>query len=226
MLKTENSADITVVLADGAAPEHEVAMSVFRGAGRLIACDGAWRTAVALGRIPDVVTGDCDSLNDDDFSELARLGVPVVRDCEQDTNDLCKAFRFAVRSYPSQRIVILGATGKREDHTIGNIFHLVDFSEIARDVAIVTNSGVFEPVPAPRKDWEDVSAVGCALSVFAVHPDTVMRSEGLKWPLDGVSFSSLWRGTLNKVTSPRFTVFTDRAAIVFRPHPSLQGEDR
>ena len=33
-------------------------MRIFREAERLIACDGAWRTAMELGRRPDAVVGD------------------------------------------------------------------------------------------------------------------------------------------------------------------------
>jgi thiamine pyrophosphokinase len=215
MLKTENSADITIVLADGAAPEHEVAMSVFRGAGRLIACDGAWRTAVALGRIPDVVTGDCDSLNDDDFSELARLGVPVVRDCEQDTNDLCKAFRLAISS-GAKRIAILGATGKREDHSIGNIFHLADFVQSCADVKIVTDGGVFSAVLPPGESFS--CKVGEPVSIFAPFADTQVESEGLEWPLAGVKLDVLWRGTLNRTVSEKFTLRTNRTVLIFQQH--------
>ncbi len=66
-------------------------MRIFREAERLIACDGAWRTAMELGRRPDAVVGDGDSLGDEGREELARLGIPFVCDREQDTNDLCKA---------------------------------------------------------------------------------------------------------------------------------------
>lgn len=208
----------TVILADGERPSHDVALSVFRTAATVIACDAAWRTAVALGRTPDAVVGDGDSLTAEDFSELDRLGVPVIRDPEQDTNDLCKAFRYATRSYDGGPVVILGATGKREDHAIGNVFHLVDFAAVNSGVSMVTDSGVFEPVLPPGREWDVPSAVGGPLSVFAAHPDTVMSSDGLKWPLDGVRFDALWRGTLNRIVSSRFSIRTDRPAVVFRPH--------
>ena len=208
----------TVILADGERPSHRIPLSLFRSAARVVACDGAWRTAVSLGRKPDAVVGDGDSLDAADVAELERLGVPVVRDPEQDTNDLCKAFRYAVGIAGIERICILGATGKREDHAIGNIFHLVDFAAVNPDVSIVTDSGVFEPVLPPGKMWDDASGINAPISVFASHPDAAMESEGLKWPLDSVRFDSLWRGTLNRIVASRFSVRTDRPAIVFRPH--------
>ena len=217
MISVEGSS-VTVILADGEAPSHEVPLSFLRYAKTVVACDGAWRTAVKKGRIPDAVVGDGDSLSSEDLAELERLCVPVFVDAEQDTNDLCKAFRYVMRSGTAGRIVILGATGKREDHSIGNIFHLADFAEVHPDVRIVTDSGTFEPLMPPGREWDCDSKVGRPISVFATHPETIMTSDGLKWPLDGVRFDTLWRGTLNRIVSTRFSIRTDRPVIIFRPH--------
>ena len=214
---------LTVILADGEPPSHGAALSLFRSANRIVACDGAWRTAVALGRVPDAVVGDGDSVTDWDSVELARLGVPVIAESEQDTNDLCKAFRY-VTAGAAGRIAILGATGKREDHAIGNIFYLTDFALVNPDVSIVTDSGTFEPIMPPCKEWCDIFP-GSPVSIFATHPDTVMKSEGLMWPLGGVRFDALWRGTLNRTVSRRFSISTDRPAIVFRPHTEKSSDN-
>ena len=55
---------MTVILANGVPPTHPVPLRLFREADRLIACDGAWRKALDLGRTPDAVVGDGDSLGD------------------------------------------------------------------------------------------------------------------------------------------------------------------
>lgn len=212
-------ASCTVILADGEPPSHAIPLSIFRTARAVVACDGAWKASVSLGRVPDAVVGDCDSLSRKDVVELERLGIRVEKDSEQDTNDLCKAFRYVTRSGFAGRICILGATGRREDHAIGNIFHLVDLATVNPDISIVTDAGLFEPVLPPGKAWNGECGANESISVFASHPDAVMSSEGLKWPLDGVRFDFLWRGTLNRIVSPRFSIATDRPAIVFRPHP-------
>jgi thiamine pyrophosphokinase len=211
-------AGCTVILADGECPSHDIPLMLFRSAAKVVACDGAWRTSVSLGRRPDAVVGDGDSLVGEDIVELKRLGIPIIKDPEQDTNDLCKAFRYVMGATGAERICILGATGKREDHAIGNIFHLIDLASMNPNIFIVTDSGVFEPILPPGKVWNDVTGGNAPISVFASHPDTVMESEGLKWPLNGVRFDSLWRGTLNRIVASRFSIRTDRPAIVFRPH--------
>lgn len=212
----------TVILANGDPPEFPWAREAMRDAERLIACDGAWRTAMELGRKPDVVVGDGDSVTPDDLHELERIGIPQVLDHEQDTNDLCKAFRYAMANGMADGgIAIVGATGKREDHAIGNIFHLIDFAEMlgGDGVSIVTDTGVFEPVLPPGRRWKrgDCRA-GAQVSVFAPLPGTKMTSEGLEWPLDGVVFDTLWRATLNRATAGAFSVSTNRPAIIYRTH--------
>ena len=192
-------------------------MRIFREAERLIACDGAWRTAMELGRRPDAVVGDGDSLGDEGREELARLGIPFVCDREQDTNDLCKAVMHAACG----SVVILGATGKREDHALGNIFHLIDFAERSRGVAMVTDAGVFEPVLPPGRTWD--AWAGQPVSVFAPLPGTEMESEGLQWALKGVDLGALWRGTLNRAVEGPFTVRTNKPAIIFLPHLQSGG---
>ena len=157
---------MTVILANGAPPTHPVPLRLFREADRLIACDGAWRKVLDLGRTPDAVVGDGDSLGADGREALAQRGIPFIGEEEQETNDLCKAFRHAVATgAEGDAVVILGATGRREDHALGNIFHLLDFAaEVPRNggegadrlpvrVSMVTDSGTFEPVLPPGGAW-------------------------------------------------------------------------
>ena len=222
---------MTVILANGAPPTHPVPLRLFREANRLIACDGAWRAALGLGRVPDAVVGDGDSLGEEGRAALAMRGIPFVGADEQETNDLCKAFRHAMETgAEGDMIVILGATGRREDHALGNIFHLLDFAAAAScdgggdsdrspaRVSMVTDFGTFEPVLPPGGTW--TASAGSPVSVFAQLPGTVMASEGLEWPLDGVDLSALWRGTLNRCTGGAFSVRTSRPALIYRAHPA------
>ena len=220
---------MTVILANGAPPTHPVPLRIFREAERLIACDGAWRTALDLGRPPDVVVGDGDSLGEDGREALAQRGIPFIGEVEQETNDLCKAFRHAVATgAEGDGFVILGATGRREDHALGNIFHLLDFAAAPREggadrlsarVSMVTDFGTFEPVLPPGGTW--TAPAGRSVSVFAPVPGTRMTSEGLEWPLEGVSLDTLWRGTLNRTTGETFTLRTTHPVLLYLAHETL-----
>ena len=201
------------VLANGAVPRHPTPLKILADADILVCCDGALAAARLLGREPDFVVGDGDSISPADRQSLGDRFVHVP---EQETNDLAKAFSFACRSaaMPSP-IAILGATGLREDHTIGNIFRLVDFTAEMPATTLYTDSGTFEVL---RGERTYACRTGEAVSIFAPFPDTAVSSEGLEWPLDGVSLASLWSGTLNRTTGESFDLRTDRPILVYRPY--------
>lgn len=199
------------ILANGTAPRHPIPRRILAEAALLVCCDGAFAAARTLGREPDFVVGDGDSLSP---ADRAALGDRFVHVAEQDTNDLAKAFRF-VRPRAS-RIAILGATGLREDHMLGNVFRLVDFTAAVPDTVLYSDFGTFEIV---RGERTFAAQAGDAVSVFAPVPDTKVSSTGLEWPLDGVSLADLWAGTLNRTTGPSFTLRTDgKPILVYRPY--------
>lgn len=209
----------TAILADGALPTHPAARAAFDAASRLVCCDGAYRKARALGRLPDLVVGDGDSLS---AADRAALGERFVSIAEQETNDLDKAFRTAVARFGGAGIVILGAGGLREDHFLGNVFRLPGFARAAPDVAMVTDAGTFTVVTGARRY---ACRPGEAVSVFAPDPAARATSEGLEWPLAGVSLAELWRGTLNRTTGTSFRLACDRPLLVYRPFPSPPGNE-
>lgn len=176
-----------------------LARRLLENAAHVVCCDSAadayWE---AFGREPDAVVGDCDSVRRD----YAR----VVRVDEQDTNDLTKAIAFC-RSEGWCDMVVLGATGKRDDHMLGNVFRA-----LAEQVPVVTECGVFHPVCGSAGF---TAKPGAGVSVFAPDRDTVMTSEGLDWPLDEVVFENLYLATLNRTSSGRFTVTSDRPVFVY-----------
>ena len=202
------------LLANGAAPQHPVPRQMLAAAELLVCCDGALAKARALGREPDFVVGDGDSLPS---ADRATLGDRFIHVAEQDTNDLAKAFCFVCgRMARPLGIAILGATGLREDHTLGNIFRLAEFTATVPDTVLYTDAGSFEVVRGER-------TLGCkpgeAVSIFAPASGTEVSSQGLQWPLDGVSLADLWSGTLNRTTGTSFTLKTDgRPLLVYRPY--------
>ena len=203
------------ILANGAPPRHTAPCAALAAADVLVACDGALVAARALDREPDYVVGDGDSLP---AADRAALGARFISVPEQDTNDLCKAFRFVIslpRPDGALSIILLGAPGLREDHALANIFHLIDFTEEVPDTKILTDDGTFTAV---RGEQTFPCRPGDAVSVFAPLPGTRVTSRGLAWPLDGVDLSPLWRGTLNRTTSDSFTLRTSHPLLLYRPH--------
>ena len=190
----------TVILANGAFPRRgSPAYRLLAEAGRVVCCDGAADAyRLRFRREPAAVVGDCDSVR----GRFAN----VVRVADQDTNDLEKAVAYC-RERKWRSPVIVGATGKRDDHSLGNIFRA-----FACGLEIVTDDGRFLPVDGRRT----LSVgKGAAVSVFAPDRGTRMTSRGLEWPLDGVVFDTLFCATLNRATCGRITLTSDRPVYVY-----------
>ena len=204
----------TVVLANGAFPAHPLPLSMLRTADRIICCDGATEHLLHFGRTPDFIVGDLDSISADLRRQFADILIHIT---EQETNDLTKAVHFCI-AHGWREISILGATGKREDHTLGNISLLADYAEKAT-VQLLTDYGVFTPQLASHATYE--SHAGQQVSLCAFDPTTLFSTKNLVYPLDNRAFTSWWQGTLNEAAAEDFTVeISTGKALIFRQYLS------
>ena len=210
-----------VIVGNGQFPKKEYPLYLLESADYVICCDGALDTYLRHFsgrnlRRPDVVVGDMDSLSKKTAERFRDIAVKID---EQETNDQSKAFHYILEHFPDVDTVhILGATGKREDHTIGNLSLLMEYArEMRRQDCGRT---VFVDIVS---DWSTAFAItdSCTLdvgegrSVSIICPDNSLniKSEGLVWPTDNVVFDNLWQTTLNRASA-------DRISLTFS-HPSI-----
>lgn len=188
------------ILAHGDFPSSGACLEVLRTADLRVCCDGAAASLINAGLEPDYIVGDMDSLPGD---LQARFADRIRRCSGQEDNDMTKAFHFALGLNPS-RITILGATGAREDHTLGNISLLLDYAaEAPCPVEMLTDYGRFAVI----RDSATMNATpGQEISIFCFDSSVRITAEGLQYPTDKVVFDFLWKGTLNVALSDRFTL--------------------
>ena len=208
-LPTERDRDEVVILADGDYPSGVVASALLRNAARVVCCDGAAASFIARGGDPYAIVGDCDSLP----AELReRYAAVLHHETEQEHNDQTKAVRYCLAAGMTH-LTILGATGKREDHTLGNISLLADYRAMGARVRMVTDRGVFDPLREEEIVFE--SFPGQQVSIFSLDPHALVSGEGLVYPLPE-RLNSWWCGTLNEAIGDSFTVCSSGAMIVYR----------
>ncbi len=204
-----NDTPEVVVLADGEYPSGMVASALLANAKKVVCCDGAAREYIARGGTPLAIVGDCDSLGE----ELRRRFAGITHcDPDQETNDLTKAVRFCMGQGLCD-ITVLGATGRREDHTLANISLIVDYAREGATVRMVTDTGVFDPI---FTDTMFASYAGQQTSVFVLSPDTLITTVDLRYPLYRAQMPGWWCGSLNQSTGSRFGFRTTGPAIVYR----------
>lgn len=208
-------------MGNGQFPKKEYPLYLLESADYVVCCDGALDTYLRHFRgrnlrRPDVVVGDMDSLSEKTAERFRDIAVKID---EQETNDQSKAFHYILEHFPDvDTIHILGATGKREDHTIGNLSLLMEYAREMRrqDCGRTVSVDIVS-------DWSTAFAItdSCTLdvgegrSVSIICPDNSLniKSEGLVWPTDNVVFDNLWQTTLNRASA-------DRISLTFS-HPSI-----
>ena len=194
-----------VVLANGDYPSHQLPLQILHNAKYVVCCDGGADTYIDKGFIPDAIIGDGDSISAENRERFSNINYYVP---DQETNDQTKAINFLI-SKGYKTIAIVGATGKREDHTIGNVSLLSDYKRMGVDVRSYTDYGYFIPckdeIAMPSKE-------GMQISIFNVNAKS-FSSEGLKYPI--YDFTSLWQGTLNRCSSERFSIKAEGEYLLF-----------
>jgi thiamine pyrophosphokinase len=201
-----------VILADGSFPVHEIPLGHLRDADHIICCDGSAESLVMADLEPEAIVGDLDSIN----PEIAeRFKDRLFQDSDQDTNDLTKSVRWCIKK-GFREIVILGATGKREDHTIGNISLLGEYCREIK-VTMITDTGTIIPL---LKSCEVLSFTGQQVSIFSIDPETQITSKGLKYKLTNLKLHNWWRASLNEATGKSFELsFAGGPLIVYQKFP-------
>ena len=194
-----------VVLAGGEYPTAQQPLEVLHNAPYTVCCDGAADSYIATGRVPDAIVGDGDSISASNRTKYAtRLHIVA----EQETNDQTKAVCFLLEQ-GKRRIAIVGATGRREDHTIGNISLLIEYARAGAQVRSFTDHGVFIPC---NGDTTLKCRKGQQVSIFAITAKE-LSSEGLLYPI--YDFTNWWQGTLNECTGEQFTIHAKGDFLLF-----------
>lgn len=188
-----------VILCNGAFPRTAYPLYLLENASVVVCCDGAFRKWLKHfgDRLPDAVVGDMDSLPK--FIQKRFLTLLVKVD-EQDYNDLTKSVRLVLERWPEMtEIHILGATGMREDHTVGNLGLLMEYQRMfdlgGRKMDMVSDYGTAFAV---TDSCELHVGAGRRVSLFSADPTLRVISKGLHWPLADVVFDAWWKATLNR----------------------------
>jgi len=202
-----NQKSDTVILANGAFPSHAIPLSILNNANYIVCCDGAINNLSNTNIIPNAIVGDCDSLSEENNKRFAHI---VHRTKDQETNDLTKAVHFCLKQ-GRNKITILGATGKREDHTIGNISLLCEYMKEA-EVEMISDYGVFVAIDKPSA-FESMQ--GQQVSLFSLDKSKITTCN-LVYAVKDHVFTNWWQGTLNESESKEFIIETNGRMIIYR----------
>jgi thiamine pyrophosphokinase len=192
-------------VAGGEFPTTPQPLEVLQSASYVVCCDGAADRYIATGSVPDAIVGDGDSISAANREKFAHL-LHIIS--EQESNDQTKAVRFLMER-GKRRIAIVGATGRREDHTIGNISLLIEYARAGCDIRSFTDHGVFIPCNGTTTHK---CRKGQQVSIFSITAKD-LSAEGLLYPI--YDFNNWWQGTLNECTGDEFTINAKGEYLLF-----------
>lgn len=188
-----------IIFANGEIPSLENARLLLHPDDHFICADGGTRHALALGLTPNLIIGDMDSIDKQQWQELKNAGVPIeLFPRDKNETDLELALHRAIELEP-QEIIIVGAFGGRLDQTFSNTVLLSDVRLSAVDVRL--DDGL-EEIFFCRHQRKVHGRGGDIVSLIPWgNPVQGVQTQGLKWPLHNETlYPEKTRGISNEMT--------------------------
>lgn len=197
-----------LLICNGEQPSRSLARRLARLSHFIVAADGGANGARNLGITPDLIIGDLDSIT----PAMRRFfsSTTVIHVARQDNTDMEKALDYILSVSSIREVLILGATGNRLDHTLGNLVVLSHY--IPRLHVIACGDG-WHAFPV-RSGKEVRASVGTTVSLIPLSECRGVTLRGLKYPLHNAPLRAGQIAVSNLVQRPPFSVTLRRGKIL------------
>ncbi len=189
----------SVIIANGEFSASDREISVLQSADRIVCADGGANHIVSTDFTPHLIIGDMDSLLP--ATRKKYKDVEIIKDTNEHLTDLMKAVDHET-AMGIDRIIFLGATGNRSDHSIANFSLLKRYAPVV-EISILNNYAEIDYI---RESITFDSSVGRKISLIILNGSSSITSQGLKWEFDGESHDFSPFGISNEVQSSPVTL--------------------
>jgi thiamine pyrophosphokinase len=197
-----------LILANGKPPSKRLFQKFLASADWFICADGGANTAARFGSPPDLIIGDLDSIEKETLTIFSNVDMKKIKD--QNSTDLEKALTAAIRKKYNE-IIVLGATGRRLDHAIGNLSALVKFSYKAH-ITFIDDMGEFV---AANHLKEFNLPIGTIISLLPLSRCSGIETKGLKWNLKNESLElGIRESTSNVIVSSPVNIKVRKGSLI------------
>lgn len=140
-----------LIIANGEACSFELLGQLLEWSPLVVVLDSAIERVHQLGIKVDVLLGDFDRNFDADYYKKEQFPIEIIQIKNQEKTDLEKAFDYLIeRKIPMVNVV--WATGKRADHTLGNISCIVKYQKLLKIVILDDHSKIYQ-LPKNYQKW-------------------------------------------------------------------------
>jgi thiamine pyrophosphokinase len=175
----------------------------------LLAADGGADHLARIGLRPRSVIGDLDSISD---GTRAWLGEErMVHRPDQDRTDLDKALEYVFEELGLGALTVLGATGGRFDHAVGNLGLL---ARRALGESLVYLGGEHRMIAVTGEAVIE-STGGETWSFWTLDPGVRVTLEGVRWPVRDAVLDLVGKPSIsNEAVGKSVTVRAEGGAVV------------
>ena len=181
----------------------------------LICADGASNSLKKHKIIPNIILGDLDSSKKETLEYFRKKGVEIRKIEEQETTDFEKALMYAME-FNLNKILIFGASSKRQDHTLNNYSVLKRYYK-SLNLKIIDS--LFE-IFFIKESISFKYPKNKSISMMPIPKAEGITTDGLKYALADESLElGVREGTLNTTNKNEVTIkFNKGDLLLFKRH--------
>ncbi len=185
----------------------------------IIACDKGFNSCDLMEIRPDMVIGDFDSAKDGTYIQVKSRGINLILlNSEKDDTDSEAAVNYILNSHERNGdIYILGATGTRLDHVLGNISLVALGAAKGRNITLLDSHNKITAIPPASTITIDRDLqFGKYISVFPyMGVVTGLTMTGFKYPLDKVRLEGFNTLTVsNEIVDNQAMISTESGYLI------------
>ena len=194
-----------VLIANGKVSKTNYVKKIIDSNDFFISIDAKLENLKELGIKPNLILGDLDSTVINDLDSQ----IEVVELSNQNKTDLEKSLDYCIENN-IKKVLILGSSGLREDHSMANILIANTYSDILH-IELITS---FYRIIFVRENTK-LNAPNAPVSIISLSSDNKITTRGLKYDLNNEKLKSFSHGISNEVNGDSFTVKAESVIVVF-----------
>ena len=199
--------NVPVILANGIFPKHDKCLNIIKNAKILICTDGSANHLNSLSKEPTYIIGDLDSI-----AKSRTFNCKIIYDKGQDNTDLEKAIEW-IYSEGYRDVIILGATGMREDMSIINQFLIFKYFKKI-NITVVTDHFTISCMEGE----EEIDSFENQLVSLIPENCATVSSKGLQFELDETNITLDGKNVSNRSKKGIFKIVSSEKLLVFQSH--------
>ena len=194
------------VVLNGSFPRKSSLIEMIKNSDFIIATDGAGNTLIDNNVIPNVVIGDLDSFKKDENRKQN-----IIETIDQSKTDFQKSLDWCVENN-IKSLSIFAISGKSEDHFLGSLYILNEYSNLINwraysDFSIISPS-------IGEKSFN--SFRGQKVSLFTLNDQSIVSSKNLEYELDKYKLLPSAKAVRNISKANNFILKSSSKLIVFQ----------